>query len=312
MTPRYDYVDYLSFRWLISPTVIRAVYILGALAITGWGIFTILGAFSARTYLGGNGILWLGLLWGAAILGPGHLLWRLLCEFCIVVFQIAEEISELRSAMPEAVRGLTKSLDAMTRNFQEGVRELSAIKEELREGVSHTKLQETLASLVTQFERGTSRFAAVAEALQELSRSELPEALKTAAERFQEGAERFARLEDQLPGHLYGSPAVAASGRTAPLDTVGTKGTEASAGRVHHSPPRSRKGARVLRRVLKGALVVLGVVLLGAGVFVALPLASGSVELHNVDLKSLGNLFSNCWDYWLGIVQEKELQGGTP
>ena len=300
MTPRRDYVDYFSFRWLISPTVIKVVYILGALAITSWGVFTIVGAFSARTYFGGNEILWLGFLWGAAILIFGNLLWRLLCEFCIVAFQMAEEIAEMRYSMPEALRDLKKPLEATTQKFQEGVRELSAIKEELREGISYTRLQETLTSLVTQFERGTAQFAAVAEGLQEeFSRSELPGALRAVARRLEEGTERLVHLEEKLQEHFHSSPAI--SGRAASLEgTVEAKEANTLAAAASPSHP----GAGVRAFGLKGALVVLGSLsILGIGVFVGVPLAAGVSELHGFDPQSLGDLFSSAWNYWLTLLR---------
>lgn len=290
MNTERSITDFLSFRWLISPAVIRAVYVVGATAITIWAAWIIFGALALSDYSGVSEVGWLGLLWGLAVFVFGNLAWRLLCESFIVLFQIADELSEIRDSLPETLHNLGKPLESMTQRFREGVQELAAIKEELREGVSFTDLRETLASLTEQFERGTAQFAAVGQALQEeISRSELQNALMMVAQRLEEGAERLARLEE----HHFEAAMPPLSASPAP------------AHRPEPNPDREEAPIPSRRRVLTGALTALGLILVGTGLFVGLPLAAGSIGMPSLDPQSLRDFLADAWAYWVSLIQGK-------
>jgi len=298
VTTERGMIDFLSFRWLVTPAVIRVAYVLGTIAFTVWGLRTLKDAVEVAQGLGGDGWAQDTLLWGLAILVLGNLLWRILCELLVVFFNIEEHLAAVREDLPYTLCAVERPLEGLSRRFEEGARELTAIKEELREGVSFTDLRETLAALTEKIEQGTARFAAVGEALQEeLSRGGLRDVLSTVAQRLEEGAGRLAHLEENLSAIAW-SPCSESPARIPGLEEANHQREEAS---VPGGSP-----ARLGRRVLKRALVVIGlVVLVGTGLFVSLPLVADSTELPSLDPQALRDFFADAWSYWMSLIQGK-------
>jgi hypothetical protein len=80
--------DFVNFRRLLMFSLIKYVYILGALGVTGFGLKTM---FTQASFFRVFGGFWAGL----AILIVGNLVWRLVSEGIIVLFRIAESVSSI-------------------------------------------------------------------------------------------------------------------------------------------------------------------------------------------------------------------------
>ncbi len=72
----FDLTEFITFRYLITPTVITVVYVIGAVLIT-------LGSLAAMASGGGNGFIT-----GLIVLIFGNLYWRVILEFVIVLFRM--------------------------------------------------------------------------------------------------------------------------------------------------------------------------------------------------------------------------------
>jgi hypothetical protein len=147
--------------------LIRIFYVIGLIWITGWGALAILGAIETRAYFGSNELMWLSILWGVAILVLGNLLWRILCELVILLFNIHGHLSSIRNQLSHVSGDVREPFESITQKFSEGVLQLSAISEELKEGISHAELRESLAAIAQRFEEGAGRLARVEQALKE-------------------------------------------------------------------------------------------------------------------------------------------------
>ena len=83
---------FFNFKLLVSPLLVKWIYIVGAFLATGGGIFLALGEFSNA-----GGRHWF-MLWqhrvffGVGLLTVGNLAWRLACEYFIVIFSIYEKL----------------------------------------------------------------------------------------------------------------------------------------------------------------------------------------------------------------------------
>lgn len=81
--------NFISFRKMITPQIIKAVYIIGACLITLFGL--------AMIFTGGNLSCFIpgGALTGIIFLLFGNLLWRISCELVILFFRINDTLSEI-------------------------------------------------------------------------------------------------------------------------------------------------------------------------------------------------------------------------
>ena len=85
--------DYFTFRMFITRPFIKVIYILGALALIGYGFYTMLG--KTTVYDGSpvvNGLLYLTL---------GNLVWRILCESAIIFFRMHDVLKSIDSSLRE-------------------------------------------------------------------------------------------------------------------------------------------------------------------------------------------------------------------
>ena len=85
--------DFLSLRTMITPTLIRFLFLAGVALSVLVGLFMVgAGMFSSW---GGGGTIFAGLLW--IVFGP--LLVRLYCELMIVIFSINDHLLSVRDSL---------------------------------------------------------------------------------------------------------------------------------------------------------------------------------------------------------------------
>ena len=89
---------YFSFQKLITPRFVKFIYAVGLLAITAGGIALAIWAglgLRSRTLPTRMGIYYIAIGGGAAIVG--NLVWRVLCEIWIVLFNIHNQLGIIAS-----------------------------------------------------------------------------------------------------------------------------------------------------------------------------------------------------------------------
>jgi len=82
-------LGFFSFRTMITPTIIKVLYVLGIIALIIVGIVMIVEG--ANSYYGSNNEVLIG--FGIIILG--NLLWRIICEGIILMFSIHERLGSI-------------------------------------------------------------------------------------------------------------------------------------------------------------------------------------------------------------------------
>jgi hypothetical protein len=80
----FNVAEFISFRQLITPDIIRIVYLLGVLALSISSIYYAF--FNPRQTVSA------AIAYGLGILIVGNVAWRVLCEFYIVIFSIHEAL----------------------------------------------------------------------------------------------------------------------------------------------------------------------------------------------------------------------------
>jgi len=84
---------YFSFRTMITPIIVKLLYVIGMIAITIEGFVTMFsrrGISYFRYYISGGGF-WEGLL----VIVVGNLIWRVVCEVIILLFSIHEILASI-------------------------------------------------------------------------------------------------------------------------------------------------------------------------------------------------------------------------
>lgn len=95
---------YFEFRTLITPIVIKSIYMLGSMVITFAGLIAIVSPEVIRNYGGGyidslsNAIL---------LLLGGNLVWRILCEGAILLFSLHEILTSMETRYEQLLRRLS-------------------------------------------------------------------------------------------------------------------------------------------------------------------------------------------------------------
>jgi hypothetical protein len=84
--------SFLSFEKLITPTIIKAVYVIGLILILLGGVIS----FFTSLFAGAFGSALLTLL-GTLV---GLLAWRMYCELVIVLFGLYDRAGEIRDRLP--------------------------------------------------------------------------------------------------------------------------------------------------------------------------------------------------------------------
>ena len=81
------YAEYFAFRELVTPQLIKVVYLVGACFITAAGLLSIVSPDTLDEYAAGPIVTRLG---GFAVLLIGNLVWRMMCEGAILLFSLHE------------------------------------------------------------------------------------------------------------------------------------------------------------------------------------------------------------------------------
>ncbi|HEV8367849.1 MAG TPA: DUF4282 domain-containing protein [Pyrinomonadaceae bacterium] len=101
---------YFSFDRLITPTVVKIVHFLGFLILSAAGITLIVWAglrLNDANIAREQG--WRYVAIGAAALVVGNLAWRVICEFCMVLFNINAELASFDHTIVNPVPKLPES-----------------------------------------------------------------------------------------------------------------------------------------------------------------------------------------------------------
>lgn len=85
---RFSWSDFFNFRYMVTPVVIRVVYIIGAALIT-------LGGLASMLSNGGSFFFGGGLISGLFFLVFGNLYWRVILEVVMVLFGIHDGIRSI-------------------------------------------------------------------------------------------------------------------------------------------------------------------------------------------------------------------------
>jgi drug/metabolite transporter superfamily protein YnfA len=84
---------YFSFQMMISPAIIRFVYVVGAIALVVYGLVVISAAAKEPGSGLGSGA------YGMLLIIVGNLLWRVLCEQAILMFRMHEELTSINESL---------------------------------------------------------------------------------------------------------------------------------------------------------------------------------------------------------------------
>jgi Na+/proline symporter len=90
---------------MVSPSIIKFIYVLGFLAITIVGILVmvggpIVGGLMNENYGNGAGVI-AGIVGGLLVIIVGNLIWRVMCEAWILAFSIHEILGSAEKALKE-------------------------------------------------------------------------------------------------------------------------------------------------------------------------------------------------------------------
>jgi hypothetical protein len=91
-----NFGELFSFDKMITPVIIRVIYILGLIANAIAALVALIGSFTTGS---ATGIL-VGLIAAAAILVLGSLMIRVYCELLILAFKIYDELKAIRTGTP--------------------------------------------------------------------------------------------------------------------------------------------------------------------------------------------------------------------
>lgn len=82
-TRRFDFNDFITFRYLITPGLVTVIYVVGALLITIASVVAMLSGGSA------------GVVGGLLALVFGNLYWRVILEFIMVLFRMNDALQSI-------------------------------------------------------------------------------------------------------------------------------------------------------------------------------------------------------------------------
>ena len=84
--------DFLSFKTMITPFIIRILFLIGVVVCVIMGTVTI----GAGIYAGGDAI-WVALLTGIGTIVGGPIVCRIYAELLIILFQIHAELKQMNN-----------------------------------------------------------------------------------------------------------------------------------------------------------------------------------------------------------------------
>ena len=85
---------FFSFRTMISTTLIKIIYVLGMIGLTIFGIVMI-----GQATQSGYGSVNNALLIGIAVIVLGNMLWRLICEWWILLFSMYDILGSIEKEL---------------------------------------------------------------------------------------------------------------------------------------------------------------------------------------------------------------------
>ncbi len=95
------YAEYFAFRELVTPQLIKVLYIVGACFITAAGLLSILSPETLNEYEVGPILPRVG---GILVLLVGNLVWRMMCEGAILLFSLHELLVSIDTRASALVR----------------------------------------------------------------------------------------------------------------------------------------------------------------------------------------------------------------
>lgn len=95
------YAEYFAFRELVTPQLIKVVYLIGACFITAAGVLSIVSPDALDEYEAGPIVTRLG---GIAVILIGNLMWRMMCEGAILLFSLHELLVSIDTRVGILVR----------------------------------------------------------------------------------------------------------------------------------------------------------------------------------------------------------------
>lgn len=103
--PHSSYIsDYFGFRSLITPLLIKIIYLLGSMVVTFTGIAVIVSPDTVSNYVGSYGP---SLADGVLLLLGGNLVWRMLCEGAILLFSLHDMLVSIDARYEAQLRRLS-------------------------------------------------------------------------------------------------------------------------------------------------------------------------------------------------------------
>jgi hypothetical protein len=84
--------DFISFRKMITPTIVQVLFWVGVAGSVIFGLFTIVSSFSRY----GGGFLF---LYGLLIIIMGPILTRIYCELLILFFRMYDTLIEIKNSL---------------------------------------------------------------------------------------------------------------------------------------------------------------------------------------------------------------------
>jgi uncharacterized protein DUF4282 len=97
-TKREAPTGYFSFEKLITPTLIKVTYVIGLVAILAAASY---GLFIATKQASPNANA--GILWALLLLTVGNILWRIICEQAILLFNIHDRLASIDRSLKTEV-----------------------------------------------------------------------------------------------------------------------------------------------------------------------------------------------------------------
>lgn len=104
----FDGPAFFSFRWMVSGTLMKVIYVIGMAGVTFWGLIMILEG--TQSNWGGGGLILLGL----AIIVFGNLWWRIACEFSVLLFSMHEILGSIEQSLHSRVPAATPLFQTQT------------------------------------------------------------------------------------------------------------------------------------------------------------------------------------------------------
>jgi hypothetical protein len=109
---KFNLGSYFSFRYMVTGSLMKVIYTIGLVVITGSGGLIILSGFGTMAqgtdrYLGQTMVVagMFTVVSGLFVIGVGNLLWRIACETWVVLFSMHEIMSSIERLLRHGAGG---------------------------------------------------------------------------------------------------------------------------------------------------------------------------------------------------------------